>query len=178
MSGRGRELTLPAWMTVDKKPSNISQETAHSALSAISLPSSQPSLTFTPHCVSIDHQPIVFSQQLNSLISHPPSSVSVPLQMLPLPLPFSGFQNQSLPSGKYSNLSMSSISDPNNDASSWSQHETEDKRKYWYNRLSLMSSFEKPFCLKSPEERSIPPCPWKEYSSGGRKYYSNGTESL
>ena len=33
--------------------------------------------------------------------------------------------------------------------------------------------------LKTPEERSIPPCKWKEYSAAdGKKYYSDGTTSL
>jgi hypothetical protein len=69
--------------------------------------------------------------------------------------------------------------DPNNDVSAWSEHNTEDGRKYWFNRLLGTSTFDKPFCLKTPEERSIPPCPWKEYSTPeGKKYYSDGTESL
>jgi hypothetical protein len=164
MSGRGRELTLPAWMTIDKKTDNLH----HNAILSGPVVISKPTI-ITPQIVKID-QSNVFPQHLNSSNPHP----SISSTPLPLSLQFSGFQNQN----KYSNLSGSSISDPNNDASSWSQHETEDKRKYWYNRLSLMSSFEKPFCLKSPEERSIPPCPWKEYSSEGRKYYSNGSESL
>jgi pre-mRNA-processing factor 40 len=71
------------------------------------------------------------------------------------------------------------ISDPNNDVSAWSEHDTKDGRKYWYNRLTNASTYEKPFILKTPEERSIPPCQWKEYTSpDGKKYYSNGKESL
>ena len=70
------------------------------------------------------------------------------------------------------------VGDPNNEVSSWSEHEAEDKRKYWYNRVTGTSTYDKPFCLKTPEERSIPPCKWKEYTSGdGKKYYSDGKES-
>jgi hypothetical protein len=69
------------------------------------------------------------------------------------------------------------IADSNNDASAWSEHETPtDRRKFWFNRITNVSTFDKPTCLKTPEERSIPPCPWKEYcTSDGKKYYSNGT---
>ena len=70
------------------------------------------------------------------------------------------------------------VGDPNNEVSSWSEHEAEDKRKYWYNRVNGTSTYDKPFCLKTPEERSIPPCKWKEYTAAdGKKYYSDGKES-
>jgi hypothetical protein len=71
--------------------------------------------------------------------------------------------------------------DPNNDIKCWTEHWSDDgpmKRKYWFNIVTMVSTYEKPFCLKTPEERSIPPCVWKEYSStDGKVYYSNGTES-
>lgn len=71
------------------------------------------------------------------------------------------------------------VMDPNNDVSAWSMYESEDGRKYWHNRINNSSTYDKPFCLKTPEERSIPPCPWKEYKSPeGKLYYSNGTESV
>ena len=70
------------------------------------------------------------------------------------------------------------VGDPMNDMSSWSEHESEDKRKYWYNRVNGTSTYDKPFCLKTPEERSIPHCKWKEYTSADdKKYYSDGKES-
>ena len=69
--------------------------------------------------------------------------------------------------------------DPNNDVSAWSEHQMDDGRIYWFNRLLGTSTFDKPFVLKTPEERSIPPCEWKEYlTTEGKKYYSNGKESL
>ena len=70
------------------------------------------------------------------------------------------------------------LGDPMNDMSSWSEHESDDKRKYWYNRVNGTSTYDKPFCLKTPEERSIPHCKWKEYTSADdKKYYSDGKES-
>ena len=65
-----------------------------------------------------------------------------------------------------------------NDVTAWSEH-VHEGRQYWFNRINGTSTFDKPLVLKTPEERSIPPCPWKEYSTTeGKKYYSNGTESL
>lgn len=40
-----------------------------------------------------------------------------------------------------------------------------------------VSTYDKPFCLKSPEERAVPPCAWKEYFSDGKPYYSDGKQS-
>jgi pre-mRNA-processing factor 40 len=71
--------------------------------------------------------------------------------------------------------------DPSNDITCWHEQYTEDgsNRRFWYNSVTLVSTFEKPFCLKTPEERSIPPCPWKEYSTPeGKIYYSDGQESM
>ena len=81
-------------------------------------------------------------------------------------------------SGVPSNSNTHTI-DPSNDVSAWSEFSTPDGRQYWYNRVTLVSTYDKPFCLKTPEERSIPPCPWKEYATAdGKKYYSNGVESM
>lgn len=69
--------------------------------------------------------------------------------------------------------------DPSNDITCWTEHKSDAGLKYWYNRVTLISTYDKPFCLKSPEERSIPPCAWKEYTAtDGKKYYSDGKESL
>lgn len=68
--------------------------------------------------------------------------------------------------------------DPANDASCWAEHKSEHGRRYWYNVVTQTSTYDKPLCLKTPEERAIPPCPWKEYAnSDGKVYYSNGTDS-
>ncbi len=68
--------------------------------------------------------------------------------------------------------------DPANDVTCWAEHESEAGLKYWYNRVTLVSTYDKPFCLKTPEERSIPACAWKEYTAADdKKYYSNGKES-
>ena len=62
--------------------------------------------------------------------------------------------------------------DPNNDVSCWSEHISEvDQRKYWYNKTTKTSTYDKPMCLKSPEERSIPPCKWNAFTTGGFKQW-------
>ena len=70
------------------------------------------------------------------------------------------------------------LNDPLNDVKSWSEHVAEvDKRVYWHNKVTKTSTYDKPECLKCPEERSIPPCRWKQYSKDGKIYYSDGKES-
>jgi hypothetical protein len=94
----------------------------------------------------------------------PPRLPVLPLAGRPLPAPNGNANN-------------SNGLDPNNDISCWTEHVSEDGRKYWYNSVTFISTYEKPFCLKTPEERSIPPCTWKEYTADGKVYYSNGKES-
>ena len=71
------------------------------------------------------------------------------------------------------------VLDPKNDVSLWSEHLAPDGRKYWFNRGNNESTFKKPICLKTPEERAIPDCAWTEFSSAdGRKYYSDGKATV
>ena len=87
-------------------------------------------------------------------------------------------QQMGIPFGQANLIPPVVVGDPMNDMASWSEHEAEDKRKYWYNRVNGTSTYDKPFCLKTPEERSIPSCKWKEYTSADdKKYYSDGKES-
>ena len=69
--------------------------------------------------------------------------------------------------------------DPSNDASLWSEHQAPGGgRSFWFNRTTRVSTYDKPLCLMTPEERSLPPCKWKEYpGEGGKVYYSDGTTS-
>jgi hypothetical protein len=76
------------------------------------------------------------------------------------------------------NMSDQRVTDPNNDVTCWSEYKDTHGRRYWHNIATMQSTYDKPFCLKTPEERSIPPCPWKEYvTPEGKFYYSNGTDS-
>jgi hypothetical protein len=68
--------------------------------------------------------------------------------------------------------------DPNNVVSYWKDYVAVDGRRYWCNEVSFKSTYDKPFCLKTPEERAIPDCPWREYKTDGKAYYSDGKESV
>lgn len=59
------------------------------------------------------------------------------------------------------------------DASSWTEHTHTDGRRYYYNRVTKQSSWDKPDALKSAAEK-LNNTVWKEYKSAdGRDYYFN-----
>lgn len=56
----------------------------------------------------------------------------------------------------------------------WIEHTSADGRRYYYNKRTRQSSWEKPLELMTPIERADASTNWKEYSSpDGRKYYYN-----
>ncbi|RDX79895.1 Pre-mRNA-processing protein 40A, partial [Mucuna pruriens] len=58
--------------------------------------------------------------------------------------------------------------------SDWQEHTSADGRRYYYNKRTRQSSWEKPLELMSPVERADASTVWKEFtSSEGRKYYYN-----
>lgn len=218
MSGRGRGLTLPAWMT---KSESIGNDTPSQSATGNAVCQTQVSnlnsvgngevrSTPGPSMISqaappapslfIPPQPI-FSTKYNSFvektISQPVSTTApsstvgsfgqlgahmnfAPIQQLyqvPRPIALPSFVAPTVAVTANPIAPPPVVGDPNNNVQCWSEHVTEDGRRYWHNRVSLVSTYDKPFCLKSPEERSIPPCEWKEYSKDGKKYYSNGKES-
>ncbi|XP_010530462.1 PREDICTED: pre-mRNA-processing protein 40A-like isoform X2 [Tarenaya hassleriana] len=59
-------------------------------------------------------------------------------------------------------------------ASEWQEHTSADGRKYYYNKRTKQSSWEKPLDLMTPLERADASTVWKEFSTPeGRKYYYN-----
>jgi pre-mRNA-processing factor 40 len=74
-----------------------------------------------------------------------------------------------------SSMELSSAPTPSSSSSSstWAEYTTPEGRKYYFNKETKASAWEKPDELKSPEERAIAACPWKEYTTDGRKYYYN-----
>ncbi|KAM6543363.1 hypothetical protein CsatB_007810 [Cannabis sativa] len=58
--------------------------------------------------------------------------------------------------------------------SDWQEHSSTDGRRYYYNRRTKQSVWDKPLELMTPLERADASTVWKEYSSpDGRKYYYN-----
>ncbi|CAM8936542.1 unnamed protein product [Rhodiola kirilowii] len=59
-------------------------------------------------------------------------------------------------------------------SSDWQEHTATDGRRYYYNRKTKQSSWEKPLELMTPIERADASTVWKEFSTpDGKKYYYN-----
>uniref|UniRef100_A0A7N1A3A1 Pre-mRNA-processing protein 40A n=2 Tax=Kalanchoe fedtschenkoi TaxID=63787 RepID=A0A7N1A3A1_KALFE len=59
-------------------------------------------------------------------------------------------------------------------SSDWQEHTASDGRRYYYNRKTKQSSWEKPPELMTPTERADASTDWKEFSTpDGKKYYYN-----
>uniref|UniRef100_A0A7N0SXF7 Pre-mRNA-processing protein 40A n=1 Tax=Kalanchoe fedtschenkoi TaxID=63787 RepID=A0A7N0SXF7_KALFE len=59
-------------------------------------------------------------------------------------------------------------------SSDWQEHTATDGRRYYYNRKTKQSSWEKPSELMTPIERADASTDWKEFSTpDGKKYYYN-----
>lgn len=58
--------------------------------------------------------------------------------------------------------------------SDWQEHTAADGKRYYYNKKTRQSSWEKPFELMTPTERADASTEWKEFNTpDGRKYYYN-----
>ncbi|XP_074279208.1 pre-mRNA-processing protein 40A isoform X1 [Silene latifolia] len=59
-------------------------------------------------------------------------------------------------------------------ATDWQEHSTADGRRYYYNKKTKQSSWEKPMELMTPKERADASTVWKEFTTPeGKKYYYN-----
>lgn len=77
---------------------------------------------------------------------------------------------------------------PAEDPANWTDHAGQDGKTYYHNRVTKVSTYDKPACLRPPPKlasippgppSSLPPCRWKEYTTAeGKTYYSDGNESL
>ena len=65
------------------------------------------------------------------------------------------------------------MTDPAKDAASWTEHTHSDGRRYYYNKVTKASSWDKPECLKNHTEKANTTS-WKEYKTAdGRDYFYN-----
>ncbi|XP_051150280.1 pre-mRNA-processing protein 40A [Andrographis paniculata] len=63
---------------------------------------------------------------------------------------------------------------PQQSASDWQEFEAADGRRYYYNKITKQSSWDKPSELMTPLERAEASTVWKEFTTPeGRKYYYN-----
>ncbi|VDN14303.1 unnamed protein product [Dibothriocephalus latus] len=59
-------------------------------------------------------------------------------------------------------------------SNTWVEHTSHDGRKYYYNTVTKVTTWEKPDELKTTAERLLALCPWKEHKSdSGKPYYFN-----
>nr|VZI12378.1 unnamed protein product [Spirometra erinaceieuropaei] len=59
-------------------------------------------------------------------------------------------------------------------SNTWVEHTSHDGRKYYYNTITKVTTWEKPDELKTAAERLLALCPWKEHKSeSGKPYYYN-----
>ncbi|TVU33965.1 hypothetical protein EJB05_15784, partial [Eragrostis curvula] len=69
---------------------------------------------------------------------------------------------------------MPSVNSSEPSSSDWQEHTATDGKKYYYNKKTRQSSWEKPAELMTPLERADASTEWKEFTTPeGRKYYYN-----
>eukprot|EP00434_Breviolum_minutum_P001380 symbB.v1.2.001213.t1/scaffold66.1/size357995/16 len=65
------------------------------------------------------------------------------------------------------------MTDPAKEPANWTEHTHSDGRRYYYNKVTKASSWDKPECLKNADEK-LNTTSWKEYKTAdGRDYYYN-----
>ncbi|KAL1353578.1 pre-mRNA-processing protein 40A isoform X2 [Arachis hypogaea] len=148
---------------------------SHMPSLAVSAATSHSSYTFQPpYSQQQDNVNAMAQYQQSGQMHAPPagqpwvSSVSQSAATV-TPVQQAGVQSSGTPSTD------SATSAPNQQsASDWQEHTAADGRRYYYNKRTRQSSWEKPLELMSPIERADASTVWKEFtSSDGRKYYYN-----
>ncbi|XP_021988535.1 pre-mRNA-processing protein 40A isoform X2 [Helianthus annuus] len=117
------------------------------------------------HAVSQMHAPVVSSggqPWMSSANQGPPTVSSVP-------------QTGQQPSTATPPNQASSAVDASQEASAdWQEYTAADGRRYYYNKRTKQSSWEKPLELMTPLERADASTVWKEFTTAeGKKYYYN-----
>ncbi len=79
---------------------------------------------------------------------------------------------------------LASRNNPENLQENWTEHKAPDGRSYYFNKVTLASTYERPACIPAPVaplpqlEQTLPPCKWKAYQHGEKTYYSDGKASI
>ncbi|XP_012450388.1 pre-mRNA-processing protein 40A isoform X1 [Gossypium raimondii] len=92
-------------------------------------------------------------------------------QNVSLATPTQHTSQQPPPSSADTNANVPSLTPQSSD---WQEHTSADGRRYYYNKRTRQSSWEKPLELMTPIERADASTVWKEFTTPeGRKYYHN-----
>ncbi|GKV19786.1 hypothetical protein SLEP1_g30005 [Rubroshorea leprosula] len=164
-------------------------QTPNNYTPGVGVPGSHPSssYTFAPSCygqvpVSVNaapqYQPVTVSQMhATSIPAGGQMTVSVSqsnVSSTPL------LQTSEQPSVTTSSVPAASIQPRSTEEAStdWIEHTSANGRRYYYNKRTRQSSWEKPWVLMTPIERADASTNWKEFTSpDGRKYYHNKVTS-
>ncbi|CAB4266162.1 unnamed protein product [Prunus armeniaca] len=120
---------------------------------------------------SSQFQPISQVQAHVSVTGQPWVSSGNQGAAVPTPVPQSG---QHPSSTTFTDSAVNVPSQTQQSSSDWQEHTSGDGRRYYFNRRTKQSSWEKPLELMTPMERADASTVWKEYtSSDGKKYYYN-----
>jgi len=149
-AGRGRAMTMPAWMT---NPQTLSPQPQ--------VPAQPPSQSQT--------QPAVVNQP-QTLSSNRTTTTTTTTTNPPIHIA----QQKSTASNGVSSQPLTARSTPLGQQSIWTEHTTPEGRKYWYNSKTQESTWVKPDELKTEAEKKLNNCPWKQYTAeNGKPYYFN-----
>ncbi|KAK5824023.1 pre-mRNA-processing protein 40A isoform X2 [Gossypium arboreum] len=144
----------------------------------LSTPSQQP-IQFAPSSFGLPQNNVSAPSQF-----HPMSQVHAPVapvagqpwlstgnQNVSLATPTQHTSQQPPPSSADTNANVPSLTPQSSD---WQEHTSADGRRYYYNKRTRQSSWEKPLELMTPIERADASTVWKEFTTPeGRKYYHN-----
>jgi pre-mRNA-processing factor 40 len=206
--GRGRALTLPAWMTagpggteasaalgVSPTAAAATSSNASAAAAAAAAAAAGPAVGAAPAAAAtpggLQSYPASRGMNMNANIGgthHRPMGMGGAGTMSSMPGgPAGGYgahggghRGQQPVAGRGRGFGAGSGNAPED----WTEHRAPDGRSYFFNKVTLVSTYERPACLPVlvaalPElEMQIPPCKWKEYDHNGKKYYSDGKTSL
>ncbi|KAF8114111.1 hypothetical protein N665_0042s0033, partial [Sinapis alba] len=147
-------------------------------IASSSLPNAPPVVGFgtsvPPFSSSYTFTPSSYGQQQPT----PHASGSVPPAANSWPAPVSQSTTLVSPVQQTGQQTPATPTDPGSltpqSASDWMEHTSADGRKYYYNKQTKQSSWEKPLELMTPLERADATTVWKEFTTAeGRKYYYN-----
>jgi len=112
----------------------------------------------------------------------PPSYTYQPTSVPPVAQPWATALGQGVPvvspmvqpGHQTPSASLAPVSSAEPSSSDWQEHSSGDGKKYYYNKRTKQSSWEKPAELMTPLERADASTEWKEFTTAeGRKYYFN-----